>query len=275
MEEKINTENQNINNTLVNNNQVVNNVTNNIQPENANVTNNVQPEMNNVDSNNKKSNKKIFIILCSIIVFIVLAIVTIILVFNLNKKKAYETVVNLGIDDYFKYVFSNEYEKNTNLLDINNEEQVYMYYYYNKNTKKYRIDFEDPTFEGNLYLTYAKWDEYMDYHKKVFGVESKHEMGKYDLNIDKIKLVEDDLYLLDSSSPYQCAEAENTKNCYMKLTKDTNIKGNVELTNVDIKGNTIVGTVSYDSKTENFEFTFEKNKKDYIIKTIKIVDNIE
>ena len=40
MEEKINTENQNINNTLVNNNQVVNNVTNNIQPENTNVTNN-------------------------------------------------------------------------------------------------------------------------------------------------------------------------------------------------------------------------------------------
>lgn len=275
MEEKVNTENQNINNTLVNNNQIVNNVTNNIQPENTNVTNNVQPEINNVDINNKKSNKKIFIILGSIIAFIVLAIVAIILIFNLNKKKAYETVVNLGIDDYFKYVFSNEYEKNTNLLDINNEEQVYMYYYYNKNTKKYRIDFEDPTFEGNLYLTYAKWDEYMDYHKKVFGVESKHEMGKYDLNIDKIKLVEDDLYLLDSSSPYQCAEAENTKNCYMKLTKDTNIKGNVELTNVDIKGNTIVGTVSYNSKTENFEFTFEKNKKDYIIKTIKIVDNIE
>ena len=275
MEEKINTENQNINNTLVNNNQIVNNVTNNIQPENTNVTNNVQPEINNVDINNKKSNKKIFIILGSIIAFIVLAIVTIIIMFNLNKKKAYDTIVNLGIDDYFKYVFTKDYEKNTNLLDINNEEQVYMYYYYNKNTKKYRIDFEDPTFEGNLYLTYAKWDEYMDYHKKVFGIESKHEMGKYDLNIDKIKLVEDDLYLLDSSSPYQCSEAENTKNCYMKLTKDTNIKGNVELTNVDIKGNTIVGTVSYNSKTENFEFTFEKNKKDYIIKTIKIVDNIE
>ena len=280
MEEKINTENQNINNTLVNNNQVVNNVVNNIQPENANVTNNVQPEMNNVDINNvdinnKKSNKKIFIILCSIIAFIVLAIVTIIIMFNLNKKKAYDTIVNLGIDDYFKYVFTKDYEKNTNLLDINNEEQVYMYYYYNKNTKKYRIDFKDPTFEGDLYLTYAKWDEYMDYHKKVFGVESKHEMGKYDLNIDKIKLVEGDLYQRDSASPYQCSEAKNTKNCYMKLTKDTNIKGNVELTNVDIKGNTIVGTVSYDSKTENFEFTFEKNKKDYIIKTIKIVDNIE
>lgn len=150
-----------------------------------------------------------------------------------------------------------------------------MYYYYNKNTKKYRINFEDPTFEGELYLTYAKWDEYMDYHQKVFGVESNHEMGMYDLNIDKIKLVKDDLYLLDSSSPYQCKEAKNTKNCYMKLTKDTNIKGNVELTNVDIKGNTIVGTVTYDSKTENFEFTFEKNKKDYIIKTLKIVDSIE
>ena len=220
MEEKVNTENQNINNTLVNNNQVVNNVVNNIQPENANVTNNVQPEMNNVDINNKKSNKKIFIILGSIIAFIVLAIVMIIIMFNLNKKKAYDTIVNLGIDDYFKYVFTKDYEKNTNLLDINNEEQVYMYYYYNKNTKKYRIDFEDPTFEGNLYLTYAKWDEYMDYHKKVFGVESKHEMGKYDLNIDKIKLVEGDLYQRDSASPYQCSEAKNTKNCYMKLTKN-------------------------------------------------------
>ena len=69
MEEKVNTENQNINNTLVNNNQIVNNVTNNIQPENTNVTNNVQPEINNVDINNKKSNKKIFIILGSIIAF--------------------------------------------------------------------------------------------------------------------------------------------------------------------------------------------------------------
>ena len=232
--------------------------------------------MNNVDNNtNNKSNKKLFIIIGSIVAIIIIIVITIIILINLNKKKAYETVVNLGIDDYFKYVFSKDYEKNTNLLDINNEEQVYMYYYYNKNTPKYRINFEDPTFEGNLYLTYAKWNEYMDYHKKVFGVESKHEMGIYDLNIDAIKLVESDLYKLDHSSPYQCKNAKSTNNCYMKLTKDTNIKGNVELTNVDIKGNTIVGTVSFNSKTENFEFTFEKNNKDYIIKTLKVVDVIE
>ena len=278
----INNSNQIATNQVASNQVDVNNQT--INNENINVPNinnqvninnqNLSTPIDNSDSK-EKSNKKPFIIIGTILTLIVITIATIILMFNLNKKKAYETVVNLGIDDYFKYVFSNEYEKNTNLLDINNEEQVYMYYYYNKNTKKYRIDFEDPTFEGNLYLTYAKWDEYMDYHKKVFGVDSNHKMGMYDLNIDKIKLVEDDLYLLDSSSPYQCKEAENTKNCYMKLTKDTNIKGNVELTNVDIKGNTIVGTVSYDSKTENFEFTFEKNKKDYIIKTLKIVDSIE
>lgn len=241
---------------------------------NNNIENNNQNINNDINNKNKKSNKIIFIII-GFIFALIIVIVTSILLINFNKKQAYDIVVNLGIDDYFKYVFSKEYEKNENLLDINNEEHVYMYYYYNKNTKKYRINFEDPTFEGNLYLTYAKWDEYMDYHKKVFGVESKHEMGKYDLNIDKIKLVEDDLYLLDSSSPYQCKEAKNTKNCYMKLTKDTNIKGNVELTNVDIKGNTIVGTVTYNSKTENFELTTEKNNKDYIIKTLKIVDSIE
>ena len=229
----------------------------------------------NDNNNNTKSNKKLFIIIGSIVALIIIIVVTIIVVINLNKKKAHEAIVNLGIDDYFKYVFSKEYEKNTNLLDINNEENVFMYYYYNKNTPKYRIDFEDPTFEGTLYLTYAKWDEYMDYHKKVFGVESKHEMNWFDLNIDAIKLVEENHYQLDLCSPYQCVEAENTKNCYMKLTKDTNIKGNVELTNVDIKGNTIVGTVSFNSKTENFEFTFEKNNKDYIIKTLKIVDTIE
>lgn len=214
-----------------------------------------------------------FILVGIAIVLITIAIIILILSSKENKTK--EIVSNLGIDDYFKYVFSKDYEKNTNLLDVNNEEQVYMYYYYNKNTKKYRINFEDPTFEGDLYLTYAKWDEYMDYHKKVFGVESNHEMGMYDLNIDKLKLVEDDLYLLDSSQPYQCKEAKNTKNCYMKLTKDTNIKGKVELTNVDIKGNTIVGTVSYNSKTENFEFIFEKNNKDYIIKSLKIIDTLE
>lgn len=271
MKDTIITTNEITNNNIENNNQNINSnqITNNIiENNNENINNNIN------NNQNKKSNKIIFIII-GLIFALIIIVVTSILLINLNKKKAYDTVVNLGIDDYFKYVFSKEYEKNVNLLDLNNEEHVYMYYYYNKNTKKYKINFEDPTFEGNLYLTYAKWDEYMDYHKKVFGVESKHEMGMYDLNIDRIKLVEDDLYLLDSSSPYQCKEAKNTKNCYMKLTKDTNIKGTVELTNVDVKGNTIVGTVAYDSKTENFELTFEKNNKDYIIKTLKIVDSIE
>ena len=192
-----------VNNQTINTNTNINvqNTNNQVDINNINLTtpiDNNNQNINNSDNNTKeKSNKKIFIIFGTILAFVVIIIVAIILMFNLNKKKAYETVVNLGIDDYFKYVFSKEYEKDTNLLDINNEEQVYMYYYYNKNTKKYRINFEDPTFEGNLYLTYAKWDEYMDYHKKVFGVDSNHKMGMYDLNIDKIKLVEDDLYLLD------------------------------------------------------------------------------
>lgn len=273
MEETGNTINQNENNTTYSNIQPANN----IQVENNITTSNSQPVNNEVVNNKQKekSNKKIFVIIGTILAFIVIIVATVIIMLNSNKNKAQDIIVNLGIDDYFKYVFSKDYEKNTNLLDINNEEQVYMYYYYNKNTKKYRINFQDPTFEGTLYLTYAKWDEYMDYHKKVFGEESKHEMGMFDLNIDKIKLVEDDLYLLDKSQPYQCSDAKNTKNCYMKLTKDTNIKGNVELTNVDMKDNTIVGTVSFESKTENFEFTFEKNDKDYIIKSLKIIDTLE
>lgn len=227
------------------------------------------------DEKNKTNNKKsiIYIIFCVATMLIIVGIILVL--YKSQEKKAEELLTSLGITDYFKYVLTTDYEKDTNLLDINNEEQMFMYYYYNRNTKIYRIDFQDPTFEGNLFLTYAKYDDYMEYHEKVFGEKSKHKMGLYDLNIDKLKLVEDDLYLLDYSSPYQCQEAKNTKNCYMKLTKDTNIKGKVELSNVDIKGNTIVGTATYNSKTENFEFKFEKNNKDYIIKSLKIIDTIE
>lgn len=227
------------------------------------------------DEKNKTNNKKSIIYIIFGVATMLIIVGVILVLYKSQEKKAEELLTSLGITDYFKYVLTTDYEKDTNLLDINNEEQMFMYYYYNRNTKIYRIDFQDPTFEGNLFLTYAKYDDYMEYHEKVFGEKSKHEMGLYDLNIDKLKLVEDDLYLLDYSAPYQCQEAKNTKNCYMKLTKDTNIKGKVELSNVDIKGNTIVGTATYNSKTENFEFKFEKNNKDYIIKSLKIIDTIE
>lgn len=227
------------------------------------------------DEENKTNNKKSIIYIIFGVATMLIIVGVILVLYKSQEKKAEELLTSLGITDYFKYVLTTDYEKDTNLLDINNEEQMFMYYYYNRNTKIYRIDFQDPTFEGNLFLTYAKYDDYMEYHEKVFGEKSKHEMGLYDLNIDKLKLVEDDLYLLDYSAPYQCQEAKNTKNCYMKLTKDTNIKGKVELSNVDIKGNTIVGTATYNSKTENFEFKFEKNNKDYIIKSLKIIDTIE
>lgn len=231
-------------------------------------------EKKDINKNDKSNNKLLFII-GGIVLFLIIAIVTVILVINLYKKKTNDIINVLGIDDYFRYVFTNDYEKNINLLNIDNEEQVYMYYYYNKNTNIYKIDFEDPTFEGNLFLTYAKWDEYMDYHKKVFGEESKHKMGKFDLNIDSIKKVDGSLYKLNNTSPYQCSEAENTKNCYMKLTKDTGITGDVTVSELERKDNVITGKVSFDSKSEYFEFTYEEKDDNYIIKSLKVIDKIE
>lgn len=231
-------------------------------------------EKKNIETKSKSSNKLLFII-GGIVLFLIIVIITIIVVINLYKNKTKKIINELGIDDYFKYVFTNNYEKNVNLLNIDNEEQMYMYYYYNKNTNIYKIDFEDPTFEGNMFLTYAKWDEYMNYHKKVFGAESKHQMGKFDLNIDSIKKVDDNLYKLNNASPYQCSEAENTKNCYMKLTKDTGITGNVTISELDRKDNVITGKVSFNSKSEYFEFTYEEKDDNYIIKSLKVVDKIE
>ncbi len=231
-------------------------------------------EKKEIEIKNKSNNKIIFIV-AGIVLFLIIVIVTIIILINSYKKKTSEIINVLGIDDYFKYVFTNDYEKNTNLLDIDKEEQMFMYYFYNKNTKIYKIDFRDPTFEGTLYLTYAKYNDYLDYHKKVFGVESKHEMTLYDIDLPGLISLGNDVYNPDNTVPIQCQYAENTNNCYMKLTKDTGITGNVTISELDRKDNVITGKASFNSKSEYFEFVYEEKDDNYIIKSLKVVDKIE
>lgn len=222
---------------------------------------------------NKTKNKKIIPFIMVGIAAVLIIIGTILL--TINKNKVEELLVDLGITDYFKYVLTSDYKKDTNLLDINNEEQMFMYYYYNRNTKIYKIDFQDSTFEGNLFLTYAKYDDYMKYHEKVFDTKSKHEMSMYDIDIEKLESIGNDVYHVVESVPIQCQYAENTKNCYIKLTKDIDNKGEPKLSNISIKGNVITGVVTFNSKTENFEFIFEEINGEKIIKSLKIVDSVE
>lgn len=223
---------------------------------------------------NKTKTKNLipFILVGIAIVLITIAIIILILSSKENKTK--EMLSSLGIDDYFKYVLTTDYKKNVNLLDINNEEQMFMYYYYNKNTKIYKIDFQDPTFEGNLFLTYAKYNDYMKYHEQVFGVKSKHEMSIYDISIEELESLGKDVYHVKKSVPIQCQYEKNTNNCYIKLTKDIDNKDEVELSNLKLEDNIITGTVTFKSKTEDFEFIFEEIEGNKIIKTLKIVDNI-
>lgn len=218
-----------------------------------------------------KTKNKFLIPLVIVGIAILLIIFAILLSSTTNKAK--DILDDLGIDDYFKYVLTTDYKKDTNLLDINNEEQMFMYYYYNKNTKIYKIDFQDPTFEGKLFLTYAKYNDYMKYHEKVFGVKSKHQMSIYDISIKKLKSHGKDLYSPKETAPIQCQYAENTDNCYIKLTKDIDNKEEPKISNINLKDNKITGTVTFNSKTENFEFIFEEKNDDKIIKTLKIVDN--
>lgn len=229
---------------------------------------------NNLDTKKKLDNKKVIplIIICIAIVLIIIGTIISLLIMQENKIK--EILSGLGIDDYFKYVLTTDYQKNTNLFDINNEEQMFMYYYYNKNTKIYKIDFQDPTFEGNLFYTYAKYDDYMKYHEKVFGEKSKHEMSMFDIDIPKLNSVGNDVYN-PGSIPIQCQYAENTDNCYIKLTKDIENKSEVEISDVKMKDNVITGVVSFNSKTENFEFVFEEVNSQKIIKTLKIIDSLD
>ena len=221
-----------------------------------------------------EKNTKLIIIFASTVVVITIVAIVIFVIIS-GKKKTEHIITSLGIDDYFKHVLTNDYEKNVNLLDINNEDDIKMYYFYNKNTEIFKIDFQDPTFEGNLFLTYAKYDDYFDYHKKVFGTESKHKMSLYDIDIPSLTSIGKDLYTPENTVPIQCQYAENTNNCYIKLTKDTGITGNVTISELDRKDNVITGKASFNSKSEYFEFTYEEKDDNYIIKSLKVVDKIE
>ena len=106
-----------------------------------------------------EKNTKLIIIIASIAAVIVIVAI-VIFVITSNKKKTEHIITSLGIDDYFKHVLTNDYEKNVNLLDVSKEDDIKMYYYYNKNTKIFKIDFQDPTFEGTLFHTYAKYNDY-------------------------------------------------------------------------------------------------------------------
>ena len=222
----------------------------------------------------KKTASKKIILLIVFVAVVLLIIGGVVYLLSERENKTKEMLSNLGIDDYFKYVLTTDYKKDINLLDINNEEQMFMYYYYNKNTKIYKIDFQDPTYKGTLFLTYAKYDEYMKYHEKVFGVQSKHQMSIYDIDIPGLNSVGNDVYNPENV-PIQCQYADNTNNCYIKLTKDIDNKGEVELRNLKLKDNVVTGTVSFKSKTENFKFIFKKVNDKNIIKELRIVDSLE
>lgn len=227
-----------------------------------------------VEENKTNNKKSIISIIFGVATMLIIVGIILVLLYKNQEKKTEELLTSLGITDYFKYVLTTDYKKDVNLLDINNEEQMFMYYYYNKNTKIYKIDFQDPTFEGNLFLTYAKYDDYMKYHEKVFGVKSKHEMSIYDISIEELESLGKDVYHVKESVPIQCQYEKNTNNCYIKLTKDIDNKDEVELSNLKLEDNIITGTVTFKSKTEDFEFIFEEIEGNKIIKTLKIVDNI-
>lgn len=221
-----------------------------------------------------EKNTKLIIIIASIAAVIVIVAI-VIFVITSNKKKTEHIITSLGIDDYFKHVLTNDYEKNVNLLDVSKEDDIKMYYYYNKNTKIFKIDFQDPTFEGTLFHTYAKYNDYLKWHEKTFGVKSNHEMSMFDIDLQEVKHIGNDVYHYLGLAPIQCQYAENTDNCYLKLTKDLDNKGDVTVTNLKRKNNVITGTATFKSKTENFEFVYEEKDENYIIKTLKIVDIIE
>jgi flagellar basal body-associated protein FliL len=74
-----------------------------------------------------KKNNTILIVIIASIVAIIAIVAIVIFVITSNKKKTEHIITSLGIDDYFKHVLTNEYEKNVNLLDVSKEDFLYLF----------------------------------------------------------------------------------------------------------------------------------------------------
>lgn len=199
---------------------------------------------------------------------------------DINATSTLSNAIQIATEEYLSgQEYISTYSK---YIQVPNSNKFYLDTYNKKRkSNRYSYLFEADPFwtytkgEENLFLTYAKYDEYFDYHKKVFGTESKHKMSLYDIDIPGLTSIGKDLYTPENTVPIQCQYAENTKNCYMKLTKDTGVTGNVTISELDRKDNIITGKASFNSKSEYFEFVYEEKDDNYNIKSLKVIDKIK
>lgn len=115
------------------------------------------------------------------------------------------------------------------------------------------------TEEGMITFVYARYDEYINEHKKIFSVEPTLVVEKKDLKISDVIQVSDDNHRVNSGTVEPCDENE-LKLCHIMLSKYSDNTNSIELSNIvmnnNISGNAKVTSTEGVSLDATFEFGY-------------------
>lgn len=124
-------------------------------------------------------------------------------------------------------------------------------------------------------FVYARYDEYINEHQKVFDVKPSLVIDDTDLKITDIVQVEGDDYRVNSGDVAPCDES-NPTTCYIMLSKYFDNTNNIEFSNLIMENNIISGLAGVNLTDDNvsldatFEFEYEKSDDNYIARSLKI-----
>lgn len=241
----------------------------------------------------RKNNKKIIL---TIIMLIGILLLIFGFVINFNNKESKEPnnpddaraeeklansiLTELNINDYLRFVFSPNVVINENILDINSNQYMLLYFYADKNLTKYKLK----TFDLGVTYAFVKYSEYVNEHKKVFGEEPVLDMhpdfdkaASLTFGIPNLPENIDGDYQISSDETMFC-DVDESSDCFVVLIQDHVNSNSIEFSNLSIKDNAISGSVRMNSNTDDskiyldgtFEFEYGKNKNNYIAKSLKI-----
>ncbi len=230
---------------------------------------------------NKKKNINILAICLIIIGAVIVAFGLITNFINKNKtpnteskKDTAESILSkLSIDKYLSLALTSYIDLDTNILDINSDQNMMLYFYSNSDIKHYKIEISSDLGD-KIKFVYVRYDDYINQHKKLFGVEPTLTIETTDVSFSNLVHVSKDDYKVDSSNLTTCDENKPNE-CYIMLNEYIDNSNSLEFSNLTMKNNIINGNIKLRKKGDmfldaTFEFVYEKNGDNYIIKSLKI-----
>lgn len=187
-----------------------------------------------------------------------------------KEKLANSILEELNIDDYLRFIFRPGMNVDEDLLALDSGQNMVMYFYSNDNLHKYKMHFAG----DSVTRAYVKYDDYVNEHKKIFGVPPVYDVTSVTL---KFPTVTDDINEAKYEEIGKC-DFSNTSDCYLLLTDFYTNTNTIEFSKLNINNNVISGNVKMIVKDDNleryldgtFEFEYEKSKGNYIAKGLKI-----